>query len=189
MFVLLTIDEIKNKRTHVNSLIERLADGDKDALGELYSEVSTDVYAFALSKTENVHDAEDATAETFVRIYKYAALYKPGNPMAWIFTIAMNVIKRERVLNSRHITLDEAIESETPAEGVTPAESLIKNDTVRMLLELLGDGEREIVIMHAISGLKHREIAKLLGMPLSTVLSTYSRAMKKLKIKLEGVSI
>ena len=49
------------------------------------------------------------------------------------------------------------------------------------LMNRLSDREREIVLLHAVSGLKHREIAKVLSLPLSTVLSKYSRAMKKLK--------
>ena len=50
------------------------------------------------------------------------------------------------------------------------------------LLTALGDQEREIVALHALTGLKHREIAALLDLPLATVLSKYSRAMKKLRL-------
>jgi RNA polymerase sigma-70 factor (ECF subfamily) len=45
----------------------------------------------------------------------------------------------------------------------------------------LSDEERQIVMLHAVSGLKHIEIAKLLTLPLPTVLSKYSRAKKKLQ--------
>ena len=50
------------------------------------------------------------------------------------------------------------------------------------LLSVLEDQEREIVTLHALTGLKHREIAALLGLPLPTVLSKYSRALKKLRL-------
>ncbi|MDE6108593.1 MAG: helix-turn-helix domain-containing protein, partial [Oscillospiraceae bacterium] len=46
--------------------------------------------------------------------------------------------------------------------------------------------ERQIILLHAVSGLKHREIAELLEKPLSTVLSKYNRGLKKMKIQLEG---
>ena len=52
---------------------------------------------------------------------------------------------------------------------------------IRKCIETLGDSEREIVILHAVSGFKHREIAEILGLPLSTVLSKYNRAIKKLR--------
>ena len=48
-------------------------------------------------------------------------------------------------------------------------------------LKILKEEERQIVLLHTTAGLKHREIAADLGMPLATVLSKYSRAMKKLK--------
>ena len=48
-------------------------------------------------------------------------------------------------------------------------------------MEQLSDGERQIVALHAVAGLRHRQIAALLELPLSTVLSKYARAIKKLK--------
>ena len=52
-------------------------------------------------------------------------------------------------------------------------------------LRLLTGEERRIVMLHAVAGLKHRETAELLELPLSTVLSKYRRALKKLKWGLE----
>ena len=58
-----------------------------------------------------------------------------------------------------------------------------------MLLEAafkqISDEERNIIVLHVLSGLKHREIAKILDMPLATVLSKYHRGLKKLKGILE----
>ena len=45
----------------------------------------------------------------------------------------------------------------------------------------LSDEERQIVVLHVVSGFRHREIAAFLDMALPTVLSKYSRALKKLK--------
>ena len=50
----------------------------------------------------------------------------------------------------------------------------------------LTDEERQVVMLHAVTGLKHREIAQLLELPLATVLSKYRRALKKLNLLLEG---
>ena len=49
------------------------------------------------------------------------------------------------------------------------------------LLAQLAQDEREIVVLHVVTGLKHREIAELLEMPLPTVLSKYRRSLKKLE--------
>ncbi len=52
---------------------------------------------------------------------------------------------------------------------------------LKAALDILKEDERQIVLLHASAGLKHREIAADLQMPLATVLSKYNRAMKKLK--------
>lgn len=73
--------------------------------------------------------------------------------------------------------------------------SYVSDPTDRLVLEAalktLNEEERRVVLLHAISGLKHREIAQDLGLPLSTVLSRYHRALKKLKRCLteEGVHL
>ena len=52
---------------------------------------------------------------------------------------------------------------------------------LQKLLEKLNEEEREVISLHVVTGLKHREIAKLLNKPLSTILSKYNRAIKKLQ--------
>ena len=49
----------------------------------------------------------------------------------------------------------------------------------------LSDEERQIVVLHAVAGFKHREIADIVELPLPTVLSKYHRALKKLRAFLE----
>ena len=61
-----------------------------------------------------------------------------------------------------------------------------KTATVLETLKKLDETERCIVILHAVSGMKHREIASELDMALATVLSKYARAIKKLKKHIEG---
>ena len=67
---------------------------------------------------------------------------------------------------------------QTPA---SPEDRLV----LEQCLKALDDSERQVVILHAVGGMKHRETAELLGLPLATVLSKYSRVIKKLKSKLE----
>ncbi|MBR5472193.1 MAG: hypothetical protein IKU81_08835 [Oscillibacter sp.] len=53
-------------------------------------------------------------------------------------------------------------------------------------LAALSQTERQVVLLHAVTGLKHREIAEILELPLATVLSKYRRALRKLKEWMEG---
>ena len=68
----------------------------------------------------------------------------------------------------------------------------VKRAWARLLqdaLALLDKNERRVVMLHAAAGMKHREIAVLLEMPLATVLSKYHRAIKKLRAFMKGAEI
>lgn len=166
----------KNKQ--IEKLIKSVSEGDTEALGELYGLIKTDVYAYSLSRTGNRYDAEDITEETFLKIHRYSARYVPcGKPLAWVFTIAGNLMKRNFELSSRSVGL-ESVENKS---GTDFENSVCDNAFLQQLFALLDSEEREILTLKVISGFRHREIAKLLQKPLSTVLSRYNRAIKKLK--------
>ena len=71
--------------------------------------------------------------------------------------------------------------------------SYVTDPTDRLVLEsalrILGEEERQILLLHCVAGMKHREIAQDLGMPLSTVLSRYNRSLKKLRTHLTAQGV
>ena len=70
------------------------------------------------------------------------------------------------------------------APGVSPEDRQL----LQQALAGLGEEERRIILLHAVAGLKHREIAQLLEKPLSTVLSKYHRGLGKLRSRMKGES-
>lgn len=180
----LTEDERRNRDIRTEEMLFLMSRGDVSAMGSLYSLVGKDIYAYALSKTASHADAEDIMHDTLVQVWKNATRYQPmGKPLAWIFTIEMNIIRRQYNSSQRYIPLDAA--QDLGAEAQDIQESIVTGEFLRELLDTLGEDEREIISLHIVSGLKHREIARLLGKPLSTVLSKYNRAIKKLKKRIE----
>ena len=155
-----------------------IADGSSDALAMLYQETSSSVYAYALS-LKNSHDAEDVLHDCYLRVWTAASSYRSsGKPMAWILTIAKNLCLKQ--LRSRSRTED--LPEEDWKNSLESAEMTSDDKIVlRQCMEALSDTERQIVVLHAVSGFKHRQIAAHLGLPLATVLSKYHRAIKKMK--------
>jgi RNA polymerase sigma-70 factor (ECF subfamily) len=72
------------------------------------------------------------------------------------------------------------------ADTAAESENLLDSLVLREAMTVLSEEERQIVVLHALSDMKHRQIAEVMGMPLPTVLSKYSRAMKKLRNRLQG---
>ncbi len=166
--------------------ITDIANGDREALKKLYSAVYRSVYGFALSITKNTHDAEDVLQETVLSVYEKSDSYTPqGKPMAWIFTIARNHALSKLREHSRKSGLNENSDLDDDAfMTVDDADSRI---VLKAALSVLDDEERQIVMLHATAGMKNREIAEALQIPLGTVLSKYHRAIKKLRQHLETV--
>lgn len=175
-------------RAGLDRLLAAVAAGEQDALAQLYHQTRSAVYGLALSYVKNAHDAQDITQDTFVQIWDNAPQYRPkGSPMGWILTIARNLALMKLRRQQRHGELDEEQWQAIPAD----APNVSHEDRLLLQNALAGleEQERRIVVLHAVTGLKHREIAALLELPLATVLSKYRRALKKLKLRLEGDGI
>lgn len=173
--------------SHLEMILKRLAQGEKQALEALYHETHAAVYGFSLSITKNPADSEDVLQETYLKIWANANKYKAnGTPMAWILTIAKNLSLMKLREKKRHQDLEPEewdMEFHIPdTAGTTEDRHLLE-----AALNLLTFEEREIILLHAVAGLKHREIADLLDLALATVLSKYHRALKKLRRYIEGV--
>lgn len=166
-------------------LMAGLAAGDQEALGQLYRRTRTAVYGLALSILRHGHDAEDVTQDTFIRAWEKAEQYRPqGTPMAWLLAIARNLalMKLRERARTQDLPPEDWESFSIDSHDVTTEDRTV----LAAALSTLSDEERQIIMLHVTAGLKHRETAQLLELPLSTVLSKYRRALSKLKQKLEG---
>lgn len=161
-------------------LMSKIASGEKDAFHQLYQDAAQSVYGFALSIVKNKQDAEDILQETFIKIRENAASYKSrGKLMAWILTIARNqAMDKLRSYQKISYCEDEVLENIPDFSNICDIELRL---TLQEAFCILTDDERQILLLHAVSGLKHREIAALLHKPLASVLSRYHRSLKKLQ--------
>ena len=185
--LLQTTDMVHDSGSHLDNVIKRIAHGDKNALAKLYHETKSSIYGFSLSLTKNPADSEDILQETFLKIWSNADSYKAkGTPMAWILTITKNLALMKLREKKRHQDMEPEqwdMEFHIPdTAGHTEDRHLLE-----AALNILSEEERQIILLHAVSGLKFREISDLTGIGLSTVLSKYHRSLKKLKIYIEGV--
>lgn len=165
----------------IDECIYAVAQGDDQALERLYNMTSSAVYAYALSVVKNADDARDVLHDAYIKVYESAHNYtSQGKPMAWIYTIVKNLCYTVFRRRSRFVYIpDEDIDGQFADDVTATAEDKL---VIRQMLTILSDDERQIVVMHAMSGLKHKDIARVLEMPLGSVLSKYNRALKKLQL-------
>lgn len=164
-------------------LLIKVADGDQEAFRQLYQNTDRTMYSFILSIVKNPQDAEEIMQEVFLKIWTSANSYKSqGKPLAWMFTIARNLcyMKFREQKHDSDVTIDDLMGAEA-GEVCQEIEMAADKMVLLAALQILKEEEREIVLLHTSGGLKHREIAASLKIPLATSLSRYNRAMKKLE--------
>ena len=171
-----------SRDAELDTLLGRVAQCDTDALAALYRQTKASVFGYALSLLKNPYDAEDVLHDCFVSIYSAAEGYvSSGKPMAWILTITRNLCL-QKLRSSR--ACDVPLEELEPYLRERAALTLEDRALIEYCLAALSDSEREILLLHAVSGFTHREIADMLALPLATVLSKYSRSLKKVRTHL-----
>ena len=158
-------------------MLVRLKEGNKSALRDLYESLHRQVYFIALSILRNKSDAEDTVQNTFLtineNIYKYNS---SGSGKNWVLTIARNKALDLYRSNSRitKLEMDNLI--------IFPTEHNEEySDIFEKVLLNLNNKERQIVIMHLMLDLTHKEIAGIIKMPQGSVRRNYATSINKLK--------
>ena len=105
--------------------------------------------------------------------------------MSWLLSIAKNLALMKLRARGRQAELEP--EEWSAISVPDSAASINDRHLLEAALSILSSDECQIVMLHAVSGVKHKELASLMDMPLPTVLSKYHRALKKLRKYMEGV--
>ena len=132
---------------------------------------------------KDVHLAEDAAQETFLKVFRsYAQFDGTAGEKTWVMRIAINVCKDHlRSAWNRRVDVVEAL-NDVPAPEDAPHE----DDTLLHEVMRLKPKYKEVVLLFYYQDMKISEIAKTLGAPESTVSVRLKRAREQLKKRLEG---
>jgi RNA polymerase sigma-70 factor (ECF subfamily) len=152
--------------------------------------------AAALRMTRQRNDAEDLVQETLLRAYMAWQSFAPGtNCRAWLLRILTNAFingyrRRRRHNRFTNDCPDDAVAAfygDAPEEAKDPEASLLRDelgDEVTAALDTLAPDYREVVELADLQGVRYREIADLLGVPIGTVMSRLFRARRLLEVQL-----
>lgn len=148
---------------------------------ELYDEYYDMVWRICLVRFANIHDACDATQETFLRLMNYDKSFRSKeHEKAWLIRTAVNYCKD--VMKSSRRKNEICMDSAKPPEGeIVPHESAEVYETMMELPEKY----RVILYLYYYEGYSLKEIAKMLGTNASTLRSRFARAKEVMREYLE----
>lgn len=180
-------------------LIEQSRSGNVDAFEELIKDYKKSAYNIALRYLRNVEDAEDASQEALIKVYKNIHNFNMQSTFkVWLYRIVVNTcIDFKRKKNISAVSIDETLDlggsnevhREIADDSSNPdylVEKNFNNKLVNDAVNKLDDDYKTIIILRDIQGFSYTEIAEILKCNMGTVKSRLNRARKSLKDILEN---
>ncbi|HEY7529747.1 MAG TPA: sigma-70 family RNA polymerase sigma factor [Gemmatimonadota bacterium] len=170
-------------------LVERSRAGDRDAFGALVRRHLPAAHAVALAVTGESADADDVCQDAFVAaLAKLDECRNPDRFGAWLRQIVRNRARDlQRVRAARpQVRLEAAADAAGPDDPSAAVERRESAERLRAALATLREVGREVVLLHDLEGLRHREIADLLGLSEGAVRVQLFRARRALRARLQA---
>lgn len=172
----------------------RLRNGDDEAFEAIYNDTKGWVLGKLRSNFKqkyNAEDVNDCLQEIYAKLYRNRKKYDPdsGSFRAWFNTLVHNemidYIRRVTPNYNREQQMGEE-DFEFIDDGQTPEEVVEEQELNALLQEVLSDlseEQKSCIILQYVDGLKQREIADKLGIPVGTVKSRINIGMKRAEMK------
>jgi RNA polymerase sigma-70 factor (ECF subfamily) len=177
-------------------LMERAKTGDREAFGELVSRHMRRAYFAALGLVGSHDDALDMSQEAFARAFRARKTLDPERPFyPWLYQIIRRLCfnvhrdrrtRRARLVEATPWLVEQAGRRAAADDPARRAENAELRERLDRAIDQLPAHERETLVLREFEGLRYREIAELLGIPIGTVMSRLYSARKALAKTLRG---
>jgi RNA polymerase sigma-70 factor (ECF subfamily) len=180
-------------------LLLRCQRGQQEAFAVLIRRYERELYGYLRRYLGDASLAEDVFQNTFLQLYLKVSKYDPGRPVRpWLYTIATNQAIDALRRAGRHQAVSLEQERAVPAGG-SEAGSLLTllessspgppdqaaarehHQQLRRQVDCLPEFLRQVVLLAYYQGLKYREIAEILQIPVGTVKSRLHTALVRLQ--------
>lgn len=173
-----------------DACMSRICNGDKGALKEIYEEYMKYVFGVILRVVGNHEDAEDVTADFFVKLWTNSDKYEPGSShKAYLATVARHMAIDFLRKNKREILVSE-FTSEISEDEDKPIledktenveDEVVSDISLKEALDTLKPREREVINMKVMFDMTFKEISEATKTPMGTVTWLYRQAINKLR--------
>lgn len=156
--------------------LQRLCRGERQALAAAYERFARPVYGLALRVLADPDEAADVVQDLFLRLPRAARRFRGEAPFGlWLRRMATNATIDRIRERQRTISLEgayvELADDHNPLDGME----------VQTLLDRLSPAARLVLVLHAVEGYTHTELAELFGASESYSKSLLSRALRRLR--------
>lgn len=166
------------------AIVLRAIQKDQDAFGELYDRHVVRVYRHIYYMVGNAAEAEDLTAQTFLRAWEAIERYQVrGAPfVSWLLRIAHNLgvshLRSKRESSQLH---DGIVDNKTRRDPESAYEVTAEEELVREAILRLREEQRQVIILRFIEDLDYREVAEIIGKSVAAIRVIQHRALNSLR--------
>ena len=174
-------------------MVRRIRQGERKAFAEFLDAYGTRVHRLVRRYVLNPTDAEDVMQEIFCDLYRSIGQFRGDSALGtWVYRIAVNHCLRHcQRSRADSVPLDEQ-EIEAQDWRSDPQQAAARgelNDQLQTALDSLSPPHADVVVLCELHGLTYRECAKVLDIPVGTVKSRLSTAIRRLRVSLTSYVI
>jgi len=166
-------------------LVQRVGRGDAQAIAEFVARKLPRLMALAMRMLGNASDAEDVTQEVFVRVWRHAERWRPGNALfdTWMHRVALNLcydhLRRRREIPTAQVP--DRIDPNSVSE-------IVGSDAggqVARALQMLAPRQREAIVLTYYQELSNVDAAALMDISVEALESLLARGRRALRTHLK----
>lgn len=181
--------EVRADRDEERRLVQRAIAKDQTAFAELYDRHVVRVYRHIYYLVGDAREAEDLTAQTFLKAWEAIGRYKErGAPIvAWLLRIAHNLTVSYLRSKRDHSELDDVYVDQK--RGGNPEEVLEQSSDERSVREAvmqLRDEQRQVIMLRFVEEMGYQEVAQMIGKSVPAVRVIQHRALGNLRKIMQG---
>jgi RNA polymerase sigma-70 factor (ECF subfamily) len=166
------------------AIVLRAIGRDQDAFGELYDRHAVRVYRHIYYMVGNAAEAEDLTAQTFLRAWEAIERYQVrGAPfVSWLLRIAHNLgvsyLRSKRDSSELH---DGIVDTKERRDPEWSYQQTAEEEMVREAILKLREEQRQVIILRFIEDLDYKEVAEIIGKSVAAIRVIQHRALNSLR--------
>jgi RNA polymerase sigma-70 factor (ECF subfamily) len=184
--------QVEERPTDEDRLIERARQGDLDAYGTLIDTYQTVALKTAYVFTGSAADAEEVVQDAFIKAFRRLGGFRRGAPFRpWFLAIVANEARDRWRALARRKTVPFDVEGVAVAtrDAAPPLAEVERRDELAVALRELSAADRDIIACRFFLDLSEADTATVLGIRRGTVKSRITRALERLRLKLEATRV
>ena len=177
-------DQARQAREEERQLVRSAIERDGSAFAELYDRHVISVYRYIYSLVHDTKQAEDLTAQTFLKAWEAIIGYKErGAPfVAWLLRIGYNLTISYLRSRRQYLELEDThVDQKLRGNPQDALDQSADEQTIHEAILQLKDEQREVILLRFVEGMDYREVAAKVGKSVPTVRVIQHRALGNLR--------